>query len=90
MKGDGSTMDSNSLESGDWVSAQELAELVQESYHTVDYWSAMELLAYRRRGRKRFYAKETCTMACRRIRALQEEGHSLITIRRLLETASVL
>jgi len=68
----------------DSVSAQELADAAEEDYNTIDHWTNGGLLPHRRVGRRRFYLRSESLSRCKRIRALQNDGHSLATIRGLL------
>lgn len=70
------------------VTAHALAQLVSEPYHTIDHWAARELLVFRRRGRARQFPLAENRRRCERIRFLQNEGHSLTTIKGLLTQAS--
>jgi len=65
------------------LSAQDVAKLTGESYSTIDHWTNAGILICKRRGRTRYYAKESMKR-CSEIRKLQNEGHSLVTIRQLL------
>jgi DNA-binding transcriptional MerR regulator len=66
------------------ITAQELADLVGESYHAIDHWTKASLLVPKRRGRTRLYEPKESAERCRRIRSLQEEGHNLLTIKGFL------
>lgn len=66
------------------VSTQELADAVEEEYNTIDHWTSFGLLPCRRRGRRRLYTKDDSIRRCKQIRELQEDGHSLATIRGML------
>lgn len=66
------------------ISARELAEAADEEYNTIDHWTTLSLLPCLRRGRKRLYSKEDSLHRCKRIRDLQNQGHTLITIRGML------
>jgi DNA-binding transcriptional MerR regulator len=63
------------------VSAKELASQAGETYDAVDHWSGKDLLCFRRRGRKRLYDPRVNLKLIGRIRELQDQGHSLETIR---------
>ena len=59
------------------VSAQQLAEASGESYDAVDHWAEKGLLVLTRKGRRRSFALEQSLQRIRRIRELQNKGHSL-------------
>lgn len=66
------------------VTAQELAEMVDEPYSTIDHWTRAGVLPCERRGRTRLYDPKTSAKRCRQARQLQNDGHSLVTIRQML------
>lgn len=68
------------------VSAQELARKAGETYDTIDLWSGRGLLCFERRGRKRLNDTAANLSRIKRIRALQNKGHSLEAIRGSLAT----
>jgi DNA-binding transcriptional MerR regulator len=68
------------------ISAQELASRAGETYDTVDHWSGRGLLCFQRKGRRRLYDATANLKRIKRIRALQNKGHSLETIRDSLST----
>lgn len=71
------------------ISAKQLAELTNEMYHTIDYWTDMKLLSVKRRkGRNRYYEKDSSIETCRKIRELQNEGYSIDLIFRNFAKAS--
>jgi DNA-binding transcriptional MerR regulator len=61
----------------DLLSAQELAKLAHEQYHTIDYWSERGILVFKRLGRKRFYGRESNLLRIRFTRERQNRGHSI-------------
>ncbi len=63
------------------VTATQLAEHVGEPYDSVDHWAGLGLLVFRRRGRTRHFPLNENLDRCKRIRDLQNEGHSLTTIK---------
>jgi len=65
------------------LTAKEVAKLADEPYATVDHWTKLGVLPCQRRGRTRLYQKEA-VKRCAEIRRLQNEGHSLATIRQML------
>jgi DNA-binding transcriptional MerR regulator len=68
----------------DVVSAQGLADRAGESYDTVDHWAGLGLLSFKRRGKTRLFLVKENLDRCQRIRALQEDGHNLVTIKGML------
>ncbi|MBX7134334.1 MAG: helix-turn-helix domain-containing protein [Fimbriimonadaceae bacterium] len=71
--------------SPDQVSAKELASAADEDYNTIDHWTNCGLLPFTRKGRKRSYPRTESLYRCVQIRSLQNEGHSLTTIRGMLQ-----
>ena len=67
-------------------SAQELARRAGETYDAIDHWSGRGLLRFQRRGRRRLYDAVVNLKRIKRIRALQNKGHSLEAIRDNLAT----
>ena len=63
------------------VTAQQLAELADETYDTIDYWSEKGLLTFQRKGRRRLYSPNTNLRLIKKIRSFQNKGHSLDGIR---------
>jgi len=63
--------------SDEMVNAQQLAKLSGESYDAIDHWSEKGLLVFNRRGRRRLYPREPNVQRVKRIRAMQDKGHSL-------------
>ena len=84
----GSRMNKLSNDEIPMVSAQELARRVGEPYDTVDHWAGEGLLPYRRRGRTRLFPVNENLKRCRKIRELQDSGHSLVTIKGMLTAKS--
>ena len=66
------------------ITAQELAGRANEPYDTIDHWAGQELLRFSRRGRRRLFDAAESLKRCRKIRAMQNQGHSLTTIKRAL------
>ena len=69
------------------ITAQQLAEAANESYNTVDHWAEKGILLFNRRGRRRTFPREENLRLIRRIRELQNKGHSLDGIREKLAEA---
>lgn len=64
------------------VTAKQLAKIAKETYDTVDHWSDMGLLPFRReRGRIRKFDRGLCLKIIVNIRKLQNKGYSLASIR---------
>lgn len=74
---------------GDLITGPRLAELVAESYSTIDYWSRVGLLEFERRGGTRLYDAASAADRCRRIRTRQNEGWNLVTIKQDLSEITV-
>jgi DNA-binding transcriptional MerR regulator len=70
------------------VTARQLAARAEEPYDTIDHWAGFGLLSYRRRGRNRHFPLRESLDRCRRIRELQDRGHSLTTINGMLNGGS--
>ncbi|MBK8270382.1 MAG: MerR family transcriptional regulator [Planctomycetes bacterium] len=66
------------------VATKLLADRSGEPYDTIDHWASSGLLDYRRKGRTRFFALTENLRRCKQIRALQDEGHSLTTIKKMV------
>jgi DNA-binding transcriptional MerR regulator len=65
-----------------YLTTKELAEVAAEPYDTIDHWSGEDLLEYRLLGRNRFYVKDVNLKRCKRIRELQNDGHTLRAIKK--------
>lgn len=58
----------------DLVTAKKLADLAEETYHTIDHWSSMGLLKPAKiKGRTRYFEKVKSMIICRKIRELQNQ-----------------
>ena len=66
------------------IYARQLADRADETYDTIDHWASQELLVFERRGRTRLFSAKQMLRRCKRIRELQNVGHSLTTIRGML------
>jgi DNA-binding transcriptional MerR regulator len=70
----------------DVISARQLAERAKETYDTIDHWAGQGLLVFKRRGRTRLFSAKDNVGRCKQIRELQDAGHSLTTIRGMLNS----
>jgi DNA-binding transcriptional MerR regulator len=64
----------SNIKNNDLVTAKGLAELVDETYHTIDHWCSMGLLKPARiKGRTRYFEIRKSVAMCKKIRELQNQ-----------------
>ncbi|HEC92044.1 MAG TPA: MerR family transcriptional regulator [Candidatus Atribacteria bacterium] len=69
-----------------YITTKKLAELANENYGTIDYWTKMDILPVSyKKGRTRYYDKEISLAIIKRIRELQNEDFPIKLIRKKIQ-----
>ena len=69
----------------DLITAKELVEITREPYNTINYWSTLQLLKSKKRGRTRYFDKEDSLRRCKKIREFQGKNYPLQLIKQELD-----